>query len=1313
MSFPDSDTMTDTAQGQIAVRLANVVWSLVAVVLVLFAIFVGVGRQLSENVDHYRPDLEALLTETLGYQVHIGRLDTQWHWLDPVLHASDVSVMSAGEQPRTLGSLGSLRIQLDTLMSLLRFRVVFESFEADGLGLTLVQSSDGHIRLDGLSVPETSEQSPTTASSQQTDLIGAVGRWLSDPSVRMTRVSLKIQTRHNEVRHIDIPQLDLDYGGGLFSASGRAMQAGTTNQLAAFRLLGRHFFRGDFTGQIYLNLSSGRLFDGLVSSYHWRGLGVDGFDVGGEAWLTFESGVLEQVNGEMVVPYLQLRAEGESLAPMEDLALKFGWRGAVLPGGGNPLSGELHLKDIQWHWLGESVSEFALYLRQRDGYVDVKANGVPVGPLSRLALGVRLLPELAVSELEGYQPEGRLDNLKLVIPYSERGPEFSLTTDFHQLNVAAFHGAPELMGANGTLEMGLRQGHVRVLGENVTLGFPKLFRSNWSLSYADVEVGWTLDGPLTRVYSSDIHLLYQDDTELSGAFDLRMDREGEDNLGLQVAVRNGNAGMLADFVPEKVVAPALYQWLTTAIPAASIDEGVYYGFGQVDAGAPRHSFTSSMWYRFSDGRIKYDPAWPEVTGARGKVSVHDGWTSVILDSGQTGGLSVAGAEVKAEPGDDGMILRVDASTEVPGAALPYWVENSPVGDVAGPATGVVEVEGTYQLDLGLEIPLGGDRETVVDLTVGSRNGLVRYPAADLSWTDIVGDVHFNSRTGFAGDAVTAQFMGKPVTLGIEHRPEQGALSLSQTGRLSIPEVMTATGLPEDSNLGVNGTLVYSARLDVTSESTSGLSVYSSLRGVEVDWPAPLAKPADAMQPVNATLNWTPEGVLTLVGRWEDTLAFRLRWNQEGFERAGIALGATTASLPRNAGVALTGRVPRVDVEEWAERVGRAMPAARGGQAGSVSSDALIERWLSGVNLAVGQLEVAGQTFSEVNVNAGFDDGRWRISTQSEQVSGDLSVPVDTRQTVVVNLERLHLAGAGEEEEAPGDELTADEQVAAFNAMQLQDWPPIQVTLGELMFDERPMGSWSFRVEPSASVLHVRELVGTVGSMTFSGDFEWGVTGGKQDSRLVGTLAGEDLADLAPLIGEQPALKSKNSQIELDVAWPGQPQDFALTRLEGQVGLRLDDGVILENNYTAQLFRLFNVLNADTLWRRLRLDFSDLYEAGVAFDAISGTAVLSDGVLTWSPELQIVGPSGAFKLSGSTDMIEESLDMRLVVVLPVTQNLPLAALLLGASAPIGGALFVLDKVLGDPLSRLTSATYSVQGSWSEPEVNLRNVFDTGN
>jgi len=297
-------------------------------------------------------------------------------------------------------------------------------------------------------------------------------------------------------------------------------------------------------------------------------------------------------------------------------------------------------------------------------------------------------------------------------------------------------------------------------------------------------------------------------------------------------------------------------------------------------------------------------------------------------------------------------------------------------------------------------------------------------------------------------------------------------------------------------------------------------------------------------------------------------------------------------------------------------------------------------------------------------------------------------------------------------EAP-ELLTWEQQLEAFRAMDMANWPDVDVDISELQLNGDSLGRWAFHLRPEHQKLNVTGIEGRLKSLTLLGDMTWSVVDNRETSQFSGSIAGGALADLGELFASEVPLSNKQSNIELELDWPGRPDEFELASLSGNVSMRLDDGVILERNNSAQVFRIFNLLNADTLWRRLKLDFSDLYERGVAFDAISGKARLNDGLLTMDPELQVVGPSGAFKLSGSTNLANEIFDMRLVVVLPLTQNLPLAALLMGAGAPIGGALFVLDKVLGDPLSKLTSATYNVTGTWGEPSVDLRQVFDTGN
>jgi uncharacterized protein YhdP len=314
----------------------------------------------------------------------------------------------------------------------------------------------------------------------------------------------------------------------------------------------------------------------------------------------------------------------------------------------------------------------------------------------------------------------------------------------------------------------------------------------------------------------------------------------------------------------------------------------------------------------------------------------------------------------------------------------------------------------------------------------------------------------------------------------------------------------------------------------------------------------------------------------------------------------------------------------------------------------------------------------------------------------------------------VDLERLRLARSDDDvadEAAPL--LTPTEQLETFRNMAAGKWPEVDVRIGSLWLGDDPAGAWSFLLSPSPDQVTLQDLQGQIGSMAFDGQVRWGVTSGEESTVLQGVLEGGDLQDVATLLGMEAPLTNESSVIDLGLSWPGRPDQFAVGRLNGEFSLRLEDGVILENNDTAQLFRLFNLLNTDTLQRRLTFDFSDLYEAGVAFDAISGNGTLEQGALSWNPDLQLAGPSGALRMSGSTNLADRTLDMRLVVILPLTQNLPLAAILMGASPPVGGALFVLDKLLGEPLSKLTSATYSVGGTWDAPEVNLRNIFDAGN
>ncbi|MBJ7277971.1 hypothetical protein JHC43_15940 [Marinobacter salarius] len=1221
---------------------ASLIWWLLLAVVVLLALYAGIGRQVTQNINEYRSSIEQRLSSELGQPVSIGGLSSSWNWLDPTIVARDIVVVSESDRSDVVGSLKSVRIGLDFLASLMRLRIVFADFNADGLELTINQTPRGAVTVEGVDIPD-------PVANDLELWLDIAGEWLSDPSVKITRLDLGIRDANGTLRHVEVPQLDLIYRRGLFHASGRAMRPGTTEQLASFELVGRHFFRGDFTGQVYADINSGRLFDGLAEEYAWRNIRAEGFDLGGQVWMTFRDGRIEQVSGNLETPYLQLGVGHQSLAPLENIRAKFGWRRHDTLGEHEPeaaakswyATGEFHVKELEWEWNGNTVSPFSLRFSHRDGGRRLIADALSLQPLRQLAVGMNLLPGRAERALENYRPTGRLDRVMLNLP-ADDSDGFELTAALNNLGVRAHDGAPGVSGLDGTLLVNPEGGFVRVNSEELSLGFPELFRGDWGLRDVSAGVAWRFEGGVTRVYADDIRMVYGANTRLTGAFDLRMDQGGEDNLGLKVGVRDGTADMLADFVPVKVVEPDLYEWLTTAITRADISSGEFYGHGQIDRDAPENSFSSSMVYRFEEASIRYDERWPEVADASGEVFIQDGRTRVDIRSGRTGGLELEPSEVRVVPEGEDIQVYVDASAPVPGSALAFWMDNSPLGELAGEAGRSIILDGDFHLELGLGLPLVSDAPPTINASVRADSGTLTYPEADLQWTQVNGELAFTSDKGFSENPLQARFMGAPVTVLMRRSENDQSLNIRQYGRLDVRQLLDRTELPEGTDMGLSGDIGYQATLDVSPDTASAVTLYSDLAGLSVDWPAPLAKDIDAEAPLRVTVTPRQQSGLDLSVDWQDRADLNLTW------QAGM------------------------------------------------------------VDIALNELFLGDRQLTDITVSARQSDSEWLITTDSEWASGSVIWPRDDRP-VNVDLERLTLHRSDNE----ADEGQEPEQAQAFRDLDIGNWPDVDVRIAALNMDGENAGSWSFQLRPEATQLLVQDIVGTLKSLTLTGELAWSIAAGREITRFTGDINGKSLADLDTLVGAEIPFRSKNTAVKLDVDWPGRPDQFDVSGLSGSVSVRFDDGVILEGNNTAQLFRVFNLLNADTLWRRLKLDFSDLYEAGVAFDAISGKASMINGLLTLDPELQVVGPSGAFKLTGTSNMIEETLDMRMVVVLPLTQNLPLAALLMGAGAPIGGALFVLDKVLGDPLSKLTSATYSVSGSWDEPDVRLRRVFDTGN
>ncbi|HAA39661.1 MAG TPA: TIGR02099 family protein, partial [Pseudomonas sp.] len=123
---------------------------LCALLLVLAAVYVSLGRELTPLVAEYRAEIEAKAQAAVDMPVHIGSLEGRWSGFAPVLLAHDVMV---GEGSSAL-RLDQVEVVPDMWASLMAREVRIAHLEVSGLQLSAKEDKDGHWALQGLPIQD-------------------------------------------------------------------------------------------------------------------------------------------------------------------------------------------------------------------------------------------------------------------------------------------------------------------------------------------------------------------------------------------------------------------------------------------------------------------------------------------------------------------------------------------------------------------------------------------------------------------------------------------------------------------------------------------------------------------------------------------------------------------------------------------------------------------------------------------------------------------------------------------------------------------------------------------------------------------------------------------------------------------------------------------------------------------------------------------------------------------------------------------------------------------------------------------------------
>ena len=1250
---------------------------LCALVLVLMALYVSLGRELTPLVAEYRAEVEDKAGAALGMPLHIGELEGNWSGFAPILLAHDVMV---GEGANSL-RLDQVRAVPDLWASLLAREVRIAHLELNGLKISLKEGEDGHWALEGLPVQQDQPLDPEQLLNRM--------QMVQQLSILDSQVTLQ---------PLDHPPLTLTYVGVNLKtgASRQRIDARLTlpdGQPVALSLRTRirasDWQNGEADAYLSLPQSdwSKWLPERLTQQWNYSEI-----KAGGELWFNWNKGALQSGAVRLNAPQLKGAYAERKPVQINNLALNGYFQRSS--------QGILVTLDSLSMNLGETRWETRLQLKQTsargksDELWHLQADRLDLTPLTPFLNALGPLPEGVATAVERLKVTGGLRNVLIDFrPNATDNSKFSFAANLDRVGFDTYHGAPAARNVSGSISGDLGQGELRMDSKDFSLHLDPIFAKPWQYIQANARLTWKLDKEGFTLIAPYLKVLGEEG-KIAGDFLIRLhfDHTQEDYMDLRVGLVDGDGKYTAKYLPE-VLSPALDEWLRTAILKGAVDEGFFQYQGSLNHGAADTARSISLFFKVHDAELAFQPGWPHVSKVSGDVFIEDSGVRILASKGQLLDTQVRDIYVNiphVPAGKNSHLFLDGAFSGVLGDGLKI-LQTAPIGTAETFAGW--EGEGELQGKLKLDIPLakGEQPQILVDFKTAKARLKLRDPALEL--TQLKGDFRFDSAKGLSGQNISARAFDKPVSAQIFADGSAGNLKTRVTASGQVEVKKLTDWLSVTQPLPVSGLIPYQLQLNIGGPD-SQLLVSSNLKGVAVDLPAPFGMTADTGR--DTTFRMTLQGTDRRYWvNYGELANFTYEAPAGNFNdgRGELLLGGGRAVVPGAKGLRVRGTLSELDVGPWKDLADKYAGQDPGGSA---------KQLLSSADLKIGKLSAFGTTLDQASVQVNRKPAAWALQLDSQQVKGSVGLPDAKSAPIAINLQTVRLP-------APDPTVLADENspdpLASVDPTKI---PALDITINQLYQGKDLVGAWSLKVRPTAKGIALNTLDLGLKGILLQGSGGWEGTPGASNSWYKGRISGKNLADVLKGWGFAPSVTSEDFHMDVDGRWPGSPAWLATKRFSGTLDASLNKGQFVEVEGSAQALRVFGLLNFNSIGRRLRLDFSDLFGKGLSYDRVKGLLVATNGVYVTREPIRMTGPSSNIELNGTLDLVGDKVDAKLMVTLPVTNNLPIAALIVGAPA-IGGALFLIDKLIGDSVSRFASVKYTVKGPWKEPKITFDKPF----
>ena len=1283
--------------------------------LVTITALLTIGRLSAPLLAGYQAEIERQLGSILNAQVTFGSLAGDWYRFSPVIDIGDLTILSPDGQGDA-HRIDHLYIKPDVVASLFSRALIIDQVVVQEPGFHLTEDANGNWTLAGL-------------ASSGADYTNAILDFLLTTG-RLQIVEADMGLHWNDGRELllDNIYIDLSNEGTRHEA---LMQARIAGQPSPFQVLAtiNGDPRGNFDANVYVNASD---LD-LVQVAGIPDLDISTARLSGDIWMTFNQGSIFNLQANLDNVNVAATGTADSTVKTIDLAnasMQFTLRHGATG------QWQAWIDDAEFDWQSRPWGTTGIYADLQFGEesspLAIQAGSINLAMVTDVLDDLLDLPDRAAGALADLSPTGRVENLVMTANLAGVMPDlFLLQGNLADVAVGAWQGAPSGSGIHGYVEADSNSGFVEIDTPDFEVHLPRLFTDSWRYTSTNSRVHWLIEDGQLRVNSSIIDVS-NDFMHGHIQFDLWNHRDSNDQprseLILLIGILQMDASYKSLYLPTLENVRTTMDWLDDALLAGDISNSGFVSRTSTIPGAPANSGTVLSFFNVADASLKFLPDWPALTDIDAFIAQDNTSVDVIADTAEIEGIRLGRTLGTVRPlPEGGSWLALQGSATTTTQLGMAFLRNTPVRNDIGDFIDNWRGEGNVQVDINLGIPLySPDRDASVLVNVLSNVSTLTIPEYALSIDQLRGRVVYDSAMGLSASALSGRLFDFPIAATIEpmRGPDgNGGESITGTrvvgsGRASETALQEWAGQPQfvrDVLNFASGEIDYLAQItipyasDDSGEGTS-LRLTSELLGLSLDLPPPFNKGVDNIRPLELLIDFDEEEEW-ISASFDNRVGANLHITGNAFAGGNIVFGPGVSgmtfgpvSLEDESKLYFTGLLDSFDYSAWEEVTTRfAEMSSADEEIGG------LENYIGRADVLVNRLAVIGQELESARTvvqrsGAGGTLGgeSWLVSLENDLLRGDFIFPDDAAQPWNIALDYLRFP---ESENKEGSEAADEEKIDILEDVNPAELPDLDFTTGELTVGDKHLGAWAFNLRTTGNAATISNLTMTTpdarirdNSGEAGANIDWRFNDGMHTTSFTGIFSAGDLAKVLPAWGYDANVESNNAAFVSNLQWSGSPAAFSLKKAIGNVDMAINRGRFVDVDSGTS--RLFGAFSFDSLVRRLQLDFSDLYEKGLAYDTIRGSLDFNEGIVATEGDLVIEAPSSLITINGRINLINETIDADMLVNVPLGQNLSVLAGILGAW-PIAVSTYIASRIFKDQMDEFTTVLYRLEGPWENP------------